>query len=190
MNQKNKIILEGIHFGFGPAAHMIAICKKLRRKYRNKYEIIGMGEGSVFELISQSELFDSVLYFNQKLKLSNEILELIKTSIKIISIGDFDFVRKISELGYNVTLIDPLLWMWDEIPREIFLCEEYFAIAFPGVNRKISKLKNEIKNSSKIKVVNQICAVDNNNVSDNNNDYTFNVGVNHYHFPVKTATTL
>ena len=161
MQMKKKIVLQGIPFCFGPAAHMIAIGNELRKKYTNKVELIALADGTVFELITKTNLFDKIYRFKTKKSCINQkIFDLLSSANKIISVGDFEFVRYVVESGLTLSLVDPLLWMWKEVPEEIKNCDLYFAVDFPGVRKRIMSLKTKYDGNTNIKLVDQICSID------------------------------
>lgn len=135
-----RVVLQAVSFCYGPAAIAIAVAEALRRRARSEIEIIGMGTGSAAELLCSSSAFDGTVQ-TEPTRLTSLACNALGSSDVILSVCDFDFASEVSRRGYTAGFIDPLLWLWDELPaKQIGNCVPYYVLDFPGVGEYLGHL--------------------------------------------------
>jgi len=178
--KKIQIVFQGIPFCYGPASHILAIANQVRLKLsRTEVDLIGLAEGTVFELLSMSTCLDRVYEFSTKRSsIPNHIKSMLNNADKIISVGDFDFASQVYDTGRKVAFVDPLLWMWDKLPEQIGLCAEYFVVDFDGVRAGLDELRNTFPQGPDPILVNQICEImpQNSNINSSSNTIILQFG--------------
>ena len=143
-----KIAIKPVSFCYGPTSIAISIANEIQ-KNNSDIEIIGIGDSiSLEQMEARNSPFKKVMDSH---KVSAE--KLISNIDLIIIICDFDFTKYIKELYPDILVffVDPLFWMWDEIPDIVDYCERYFVLFMPNINKKVKQLNKRI-----IRVIPQI----------------------------------
>lgn len=134
-----NIVIQIVPFCYGPTSIAIAIGRKLKESI--ECNITAICNVPSLDLISQNQnIFSNIVYLNDDV-FKDEALHL---SNLVISICDFDFTKNFLEKfpKKKIVFIDPLLWMWKEIPSIITQCDLYLALEFQGVAVIVSKISN------------------------------------------------
>ncbi|NHJ14478.1 MAG: hypothetical protein EAX95_12435, partial [Candidatus Thorarchaeota archaeon] len=138
-----EIIIQAAPFCYGPASIGIAIANEIRKQDRTgSTRLIAMGEQTSYDLFSTSGLFDQCEQIDCDCpdSWSTPVIRKLKGASKIVSVVDPDFSKAINTVGRRAIYVDPLYWMWDKNPISVLSCEKYFALNFPGVAERISRI--------------------------------------------------
>ena len=113
-------------FGYGPAAKLVSLARRLRGSMR----LVFVGEGSALELVSRSARdFEAVIGGSP---LAAESLGWLREADAVLSVMDRDAGAAADRAGRPLFVVDSLLWMRAEIPEALRGASAYFAQAFPA----------------------------------------------------------
>jgi len=113
-------------FGYGPAAKLLSLARRLRGSLR----LVFVGEGSALELVSRCPRdFEAVIAASP---LAAESQRRVREADAVLSVMDRGAGAAADRAGRPLFVVDSLLWMRAEIPESLRGARVYFAQAFPA----------------------------------------------------------
>jgi hypothetical protein len=112
-------------FGYGPAAKLVALARRLRGSVR----LVFAGEGSTLELVSRAAgVFDTVVAGNPA---GEAAAPWLREADAVLSIMDRDGGAAASRASKPLFVVDSLLWMRAEVPAPLRGAHIYWAQRLP-----------------------------------------------------------
>jgi hypothetical protein len=113
-------------FGYGPAAKLVSLARRVRGSLR----LVFVGEGSALELVSRSARdFEAVIDGSP---LAPQSQRWLREADAVLSVMDREAGVAADRAGRPLFVVDSLLWMRAEVPDALRGARAYFAQAFPS----------------------------------------------------------
>jgi hypothetical protein len=133
-NTSRSLICCAYPFGYGPAAKLLHIARKLRAK---PLRLVFLGTGIAHELASRSDLFDEVV---QATPNDPRVPQLLQSACGLLSLMDRDYSAVAVEIGVPIYVADSLLWMRDRVPHVFRQARRYWAQDFVDVRQRLGEV--------------------------------------------------
>lgn len=137
----NNIVFIANPFGFGPAGTAIILIEELRKKWSGKITFIASQKCLDILPKTLGETID-ILEIDERNPVElTETLSHLTSSLAVIVLNK-TAIKTAHNLGIKAFFIDPLSWMWQEIPGEYLSANTYYYYDIFGVQKRLQGISN------------------------------------------------
>lgn len=134
-NIRKEIIFISNPFGYGPTGKLLSVMYKAMNTWDCDFYVVG--NDLCTEIVNKSEKFKIIKLDQRNVDELKKCLKNFKNPFIISSLNQFALMVA-NDLKIPNSFIDGLVWLWDKIPDlEYSLADHYFALKFPGTEKKI-----------------------------------------------------